>query len=337
MKRIILVTLCCVFAFSGMVFAGGASEGGGGAAQKMNLRYGELNPAEHPITKGGYEFARLVSEGTQGRISIEIFPSSQLGNEREQMQSAQQGALDFFRANSGAMLDFGVKEMAIIALPFIFNSRDHMWKVLNGPIGQKIMDASTERGTRMISLAFFDDGARHIFTTKKPVRKLGDVKGMKLRVPQNEIFMEMISALGGSPTPISYGELYSSLQTGVVDGAENTIAGYASNAFYEPAPYITLDRHMSPPGLVIASQITWEQRLGDADRQLMTKAIKQASDKVTKETVAFEDTAIDDLKKKNVTVIEISDVADWQKAVLPLYTKYGVGFEGVIKDIQNTK
>jgi TRAP-type C4-dicarboxylate transport system substrate-binding protein len=189
----------------------------------------------------------------------------------------------------------------------------------------------------MISLAFFDDGERHIFTTIKAVQKLSDVKGMKLRVPQNEIFMEMISALGGSPTPISYGELYSALQTGVVDGAENTIAGYSSNAFYEPAPHITLDRHMSPPGLVIASQMVWEQKFSDADRQLMTRAIKQAADRVLKETIAFEDKALSDLKAKGVKIYEVSDTADWQKAVQPLFTKYGTGFEDIIKDIQNTK
>ncbi|MCL1818171.1 MAG: TRAP transporter substrate-binding protein [Spirochaetaceae bacterium] len=334
MKKIAFITLC-LLVLSTAAFAGGGQESGG--AQKMNLRYGELNPAEHPITKGGYEFARLVSEATQGRITIEVFPSSQLGKENEQVQSTQQGALDFFRVNAGAMQDFGVKELGLVALPFIFTSRDHMWKVLNGPVGQKMMNASKERGTRVISLAFFDDGARHIFTTKKAVRKLEDVKGMKLRVPQNEIFMETISALGGNPTPISYGELYSALQTGVVDGAENTIAGYASNAFYEPAPYFTLDRHMSPPGLVIASQITWEQKLSDADRQVMTKAIKQAADSVLRETVAFENTALDDLRKKGVTVIEITDVADWQKAVQSLFAKYGAGLESMIKDIQNTK
>lgn len=335
MKRVIGLILAILLVLSAAVFAGGAKEGT--EQKKITLRYGELNPAEHPITKGAYEFARLAKEMSDGRITIDVYPSSQLGNEREQMQSIQQGALDFFRPNTAAMPDFGVKEMALLALPFIFQSRDHMWKVLNGKVGERILRAAEERKTRMVALVFLDDGARHIFTTKTPVRKLGDLRGLKIRVPQNELFIEMIAALGASPTPIAYAELYSALQTGVVDGAENTIAGYASNAFYEPAPNFTLTRHMSPPGVIIASDITWNQKLGAKDRELLTTAVKRASEYVTKETVAFEEKALADLEKKGVNIMKINDVADWQNAVQSLYKKYGAGFEDIIKEIQSVQ
>ena len=333
MKRATGLVLCILLVLSATVFAGGAKESG--EQKKFTLRYGELNPAEHPITKGAYEFARLAKEMSEGRITIDVYPASQLGNEREQMQSIQQGALDFFRPNTAAMPDFGVKEMALLALPFIFESRDHMWKVLNGKVGERILRASEERKSRMIALAFLDDGARHIFTTKTLVQKLADLRGLKIRVPQNEVFIEMIAALGASPTPISYGELYSSLQTGVVDGAENTIAGYASNAFYEPAPNFTLNRHMSPPGVIVASEITWNQRLDAGDRELLTEAVKKASAYVTQQTVAFEETALKDLEKKGVRILRINDVAAWQSAVQPLYNKYGAGFEDIIKEIRS--
>jgi TRAP-type transport system periplasmic protein len=325
-----MISLAVLLVLSSAAFAGGQGE----AAQEesMSLRYGELNPDGHPITEGAYEFARLVEEMSDGRITIEVFPSSQLGSEREQMQSIQQGGLDFFRPNTAAMPDFGVPEMAILGLPYVFGSREHMWEALNGGVGEEILSAVQERGSRMVGLAYLDDGARHIFTTDVPVYEVSDLEGMKIRVPENEVFMDMIDAMGASPTPISYSELYSSLQTGVVDGAENTIAGYLTNSFYEPAPYFTMDRHMSPPGLIVASEILWN-RLSESDRELILEAAQQASDFVRRETEAYEAEALGELEELGATIIELDDLSEWQDAVRPLWSKYGADYQDLLDDI----
>jgi tripartite ATP-independent transporter DctP family solute receptor len=330
MKKAFMLLLVLLLVGSTAVFASGQAEGG--EAESMTLRYGELNPDGHPITEGAYEFARLVEEKTDGRITIEVFPSSQLGSEREQMQAIQQGGLDFFRPNTAAMPDFNVPEMAILGLPYVFSSREHMWDALNGDVGEQILSAVQERGSRMVGLAYLDDGARHFFTTDTPVYEVSDLEGLKIRVPENEVFVDMVAAMGGSPTPISYSELYSSLQTGVVDGAENTIAGYLTNSFYEPAPYFTLDRHMSPPGLIVASEQLWNE-LSEADREIILESAREASDFVREETVAFEEDALDELEDEGVEIIQIEDSSEWQEAVRPLWEQYGSGFEDLLDEI----
>lgn len=329
MKRIVLLCIVALLVLPGLVLAGGRGE----TAATTVLRYGELNPDGHPITEGAYEFARIVEERTEGRIRIQVFPSSELGSEREQMQAIQEGAIDFFRPNTAAMPDFDVSEMALLGLPYIFSSREHMWRALNADVGQQILDAVQESGTRMIGLAYLDDGARHVFTTDTPVERVADIRGLAIRVPENELFMEMVAAMGASPTPIAYAELYSALQTGVVDGAENTIAGYLTNSFYEPAPYLTLNRHMAPPGLIVASEITWN-RLSEADRQIIREAARQASDHVIDATVAFEDQGLDELRARGATIIDPGDVSDWQEAVMPIWDRFGAGHEDLIRAIQ---
>lgn len=206
-------------------------------AQKILLKYGEINPDGHPITEGAKEFARLVKEKSNGRIEIQVYPAGQLGDEKVEIQTVQMGGLDFFRANSNTLPDFGADKMSVLALPFIFKSRDHMHKVLNGPVGEEILKQVEEKDLKMVALTFYDDGARHFFLKNKPAKEVSDLKGLKIRVPQNQILMDMVKAFGASPTPISYGELYSALQTGVVDGAENTIAGYLTNSFFEVGKY----------------------------------------------------------------------------------------------------
>lgn len=329
MKRVVLLCIVALFVLPGLVLAGGRAE----TAATTVFRYGELNPDGHPITEGAYEFARIVEERTEGRIRIQVFPASELGSEREQMQAIQEGAIDFFRPNTAAMPDFDVSEMALLGLPYIFSSREHMWRALNADVGQQILDAVQASGTRMIGLAYLDDGARHVFTTDTPVERVADIRGLAIRVPENELFMEMVAAMGASPTPIAYAELYSALQTGVVDGAENTIAGYLTNSFYEPAPYLTLNRHMAPPGLIVVSEITWN-RLSEADRQIIREAARQASDYVIDATVAFEDEGLDELRARGATIIDPGDVSDWQEAVMPIWDRFGAGHEDLIRAIQ---
>ncbi|MEW6624547.1 MAG: TRAP transporter substrate-binding protein [Bacillota bacterium] len=342
-RKKILFLIACILVLT-LVFTGcgqkQTEEKGTGAPdqkeQTINLSYGEVNPDGHPITDGAYEFARIVKEKTNGRITITVYPAGQLGSEREHIQSLQAGGLDFFRSNSNTLPDFGSGKMSILALPFIFDNRDHMWKALNGPIGQEVLQDLIDNKMRMIGLTYFDDGARHVFTNNKKIEKVEDLKGLKIRVPQNQIMMDMIEALGASPTPIAYGELYSSLQTGIVDGAENTIAGYLTNSFYEPSPYLTLNAHMSSPGVVIVSELTWN-KLSAEDQKIIREAAQEASKFVRLKTEAFEAEALKELAKRGATITYIDDISPWQEAVAPLYNTYGSKYMNLIEAIQNTK
>ncbi len=295
--------------------------GCGAGDGRMVLTYGELNPDGHPITDGAYEFARLVEAKTDGRIVISIYPAGQLGSEREQVQSLQAGGLDFFRGNSNSLPDYGSEKMAILALPFIFADRDHLWDTLNGPVGDEVLQDLVDQRMRMVGLAYFDDGARHIFANRK-IETLDDLSGLRVRVPQNKIMMDMVGAFGASPTPISYGELYSALQSGVVDAAENTIAGYLTNSFYEPSPYLTLNAHMFSPAVLIVSELTWN-RLSPEDQDVIREAAHEASAFVRTTTETYEGNALAELRERGVTIVDVDDVSPWREAVAPLYDRYG--------------
>lgn len=315
-----------------MLFMGCNGKGKGDGT--ITLTYGELNPDKHPITRGAYEFARLVKEKTDDRIQINIYPAGQLGSEREQTQSVQAGGIDFFRSNALSLPEFGAEKMGLLALPYIFADRDHMWRVLNGPIGKQILQDVSDY--KMVGITYFDDGQRHIFADKQ-IDTIDDLKGLKLRVPQFNIMIDMVNALGASPTPISYGELYTALQSGIVDGAENTITGYKTNSFFEPCPYLTLTRHLSAPGVLVCSEKTWS-KLSAADQEIIKQAAAEASDFVREQTKAYEAQALKTLQEEHdVTVTEIEDVSPWIEAVAPLHEKYGEGHQDIIDAIKTEK
>ena len=202
------------------------------AGKPVVLKYGELNPDTHPMTVVAKEFARLVKEKSGGQVVVDVYPASQLGDERTEMQGVQMGAIDLFRANAVSMGDFGAKKSNIFSLPYLFRDREHLWKVLNGPIGKEIKDDIVKSKTGMVAVAYMEEGQRHFFFRDAPVSSLAQMKGKKIRVPQTQILIDTVKAFGAAPTPISYSELYSALQTGIVDGAENPPTGYLANNFY---------------------------------------------------------------------------------------------------------
>ena len=222
----------------------------GDGKAEIVLRYGDVNPAGHVLLNSAEFFAKNVSEMSNGRIKIELYPSGQLGDDNEVYQALQMGAVDLYRGNSASLTDFGNLEVTALALPYIFRDRAHFWAVCGGDLGQEILDNIKESGSKMVGISYLDEGARNFFTTDAPVTKLEDLKGLKIRVQNSAMMLDTISALGGNPTPIDYAELYTSLQTGVVDGAENPPASYYSNKFYEVAPYYVLDGHTFSPRII---------------------------------------------------------------------------------------
>ena len=306
------------------------------AGKPVVLKYGELNPDTHPMTVVAKEFARLVKEKSGGQVVVDVYPASQLGDERTEMQGVQMGAIDLFRANAVSMGDFGAKKSNIFSLPYLFRDREHLWKVLNGPIGKEIKDDIVKSKTGMVAVAYMEEGQRHFFFRDAPVSSLAQMKGKKIRVPQTQILIDTVKAFGAAPTPISYSELYSALQTGIVDGAENPPTGYLANNFYEVAKYYVLDGHTYSPSIMIMSEITWNK---------LTPAQRTAIEAAARETEVFnkanaekaDNEAFAELKKRGAQIVTVTDLPKWPEAVDPVYKKYAYDATETIKKILDTK
>ncbi len=214
----------------------------------------------------------LIEERTGGRIGVEVFHSAQLGEEKDTIEQTRFGVIDLNRI-SMAPFNGLIPETAILSLPYIFRDTDHMHKVLDGPIGQEILDTFTAQD--LIALAYYDPGARSFYNRVKPITSIDDLKGMKFRVIQSDVFVDMVAALGANATPMPYGEVYSAIETGVIDGAENNFPCYESSGHYEVAKYYTLDEHMIVPEVLVMSKTAFD-KLTPEDQEIVRQAAKDS-------------------------------------------------------------
>lgn len=300
------------------------------------FKYAELNGDDNINAKVGYEFAKYVSELTDGRIEIEIYSSGTLGDEKTCLNALQMGGgtVDLFRGNTNSMIDYGFEKTNLFGLPFVFRSRDAMWTVLEDEnLGQAFLNEGVEVGAGMVGIAYTDEGARHLFTTSE-ITCLADIQGMKIRVPETAMMMDTMTALGAQPTPISYSELYSSLQTSVVDGAENGLSGYDSNKFYEVAPYYLMDGHTFSPGVIFMAEAQWN-KLSAEDQAALKEAGRMASEWNKDQIVAEEEALAAGLVEKGVTIIEVpeEDMVAVQEACKSVWADYSVGIEDVLQAV----
>ena len=208
----------------------------------------------HPVHKGIVYMAKRLDELSGGTMRIDIYPSGQLGSEREQMELLQIGSLAMTKVSSSPMEGF-VPEMQIFSIPYVFRDSEHYWDVLKSDIGKELLLAGEE--VRLRGLGYYDAGARSFYTVPEPVREPSDLEGMKIRVQESQTSMRMVRALGGAATPISWGELYTALDQGVVDGAENNPPSFHTSRHYEVAKYYTLDEHTYVPDIVLISSYIW--------------------------------------------------------------------------------
>lgn len=334
-KKLIAGALSLLLA--GSLLAGCGSKDAGSAEKKAEgakytFRLAETHPADYPTTLGDKKFAELVNERTKGRIKIEVFPSSQLGEEKAVIEQVQLGAIEFTRVSSSPLAEFN-KAFGVFSLPYIFDNDTHMWKFLSGDAGNKMLDGLEK--SKMKGLAYYSSGSRS-FYTKKPVTKVEDLKGLKIRVQQNKINMDLISALGASATPMPYGEVFSGLQTGVIDGAENNSPSYLTANHYQAVKNYILDGHQRVPEVLLISKVTWD-KLSEEDR----KIIKQAAiDSVTTQRELwgkFEKESMEKLKANGVVVTEVSDVKPWQAAVKPVIDKHGENYQEELAAIEQAR
>ena len=227
----------------------------------------------HPVHHGMEHMAERVAELSGGRLAIQIFPNEQLGNETECIEQLQRGALAMTKVSVAPLESFTPK-LSVFGMPFLFRDDAHHWKVLEGPIGRELLLASEENGVR--GLCYYDAGSRSFYTAKRPILTPDDLKGMKIRVQQSKTAMDMVEVLGGSPTPIAFGELYTALQQGMVDGAENNVPSFHSTRHYEVCKHLSLDRHTQVPDILLISTQVWEN-LTPEEQQWLQQAADDSS------------------------------------------------------------
>nr|WP_246110755.1 TRAP transporter substrate-binding protein [Thermosediminibacter litoriperuensis] len=300
---------------------------------QLVLKLAENQPEDYPTTIGDKEFARIVEEKTNGRIKIEVYAGGQLGDEKSVIEAVQMGGIDFARVNAQPLSDFA-KPLRVLSLPYLFDNEEHLWKVLDGQIGEELLDTLKE--ANMIGLAYYDSGARSFYNNKREVKTPADLKGLKIRVQQSELMVSLVEALGASATPMPYGEVYSALQTGVIDGAENNWPSYYSTSHYEVAKYYTLDNHTRTPEVVIASKALWD-KLSDEDKKIIKEAARASEEVQKKAWKEYEQRAIEAVKAKGNIITEVTDLKPWQDAVKPLYDKFGAEYKDLIERIKAAK
>ena len=235
---------------------------------RVSLRSADTHAEDYPTVQAVIYMGELLDGWTNGRITIEVFPGRQLGEERDTIEQTIIGALDMNRVNM-APLNNIVPETAIPSLPYMFRSIDHMHRAMDGEIGQEIMAALEPHG--LVGLAYYDSGARSFYNTVRPIHSPADMAGLRIRVQNSDLFVSMVEALGANATPMEFGQVYDALRTGVIDGAENNWPSYESTRHFEVAPYYTLDQHSLSPEILVMSKIVWDG-LSAADQDLIAKA-----------------------------------------------------------------
>lgn len=229
-------------------------------------------PVSHPVHKGIVRMAELLQMKSGGSMRVDIYPGGQLGGERELMELLQIGSIALTKVSSSPMASF-VPEMQVFSIPYLFRDEDHLWRVLNGETGKRLLQAGEKYYLR--GLCFYDAGSRSFYTKEVPVRKPADLAGLKIRVQKSRTDVRMVQSLGGSATPITWGELYTSLQQGVVDGAENNPPSFYLSRHYEVCRYYSLDEHTCPPDILLVSTHVWN-RLSEQERMWLQQAADES-------------------------------------------------------------
>ena len=246
-----------------------------GASAQTVLRSSDTHPDGYPTVEAVKYFGELIEERTGGRYSVEVYHSAQLGQEADTIEQVRSGVIDLNRVSMGPWNGL-VPETQVPSLPYIFRSPEHMRTVMLGEIGDEIGAGFEQHG--VVVLTYYDGGARSFYNSEKPIESPADLTGMKLRVMQSDIFVDMVGALGGTATPMPYGEVYSAIQTGVVDGAENNFPSYDTAGHFEVAKNYSLDEHLIVPEVFVMSKVAWD-RLSAEDQAIFKQAARDSAAK----------------------------------------------------------
>jgi tripartite ATP-independent transporter DctP family solute receptor len=306
----------------------------GAAAQtKAVFKASDVQPPGYPTVAATENLGKKLSDATQGRLSIQMYPSMQLGGEKETIEQTQIGAIQMSRVSVGTMGPI-VDDINVINMPFLFKNTAHANKMMDGPIGQELLDKITASpNANLVALCWMDSGARSLYNTKHPIKTIEDVKGLKFRVIGNPIFVDMMNALGGNGVAMGYDQVFSALQTGVIDGAENNMPSYVFSNHYTAAKHVSLTEHLIIPEMLVFSKRVWNTLSAD-DQGLIKKFAREAQLEERVFWNEYEQKALEKAKAAGSQIVEIADKTPFQNAVKPVWDKYGPKYQDMIKRIQ---
>ncbi len=318
--------------------ATGAADAAGGAYDTANmpevkLVYAEVNPLDTIVGQVAADFKSKVEELSDGKITIDVQASGVLGSENDVLDTmlGGGGTIDMSRISAFALTSYGGQKSMLLSLPYTFVSRDHFWNFATSDLAKEFLNESQENGSGVRGLFYGEEGFRHFFTVN-PIAGIEDLKGMKLRVSNDPVMNGLVNGLGANPTVVSFNELYSALQTGVVDGAEQPIANYKSNAFPEVAPNLILDGHTLGAIQIVITDESWG-KLTEDQQAILVEAGKYAQENNRANSEKKEQEVLEQLKAEGVNVVEVADVTPWQEATRQVIADNTKGYEDLYQQI----
>ena len=305
------------------------------------LRWNEVNGETYGATVAAHAFADKLAEISGGALTIELYTNGTLGSEAESMQGIQMGTLDIFRGNASSLPNYGAEVIGSTGLPYVFKDMAQFEDVAESELGDKLLQSVADADCGYIALGWLVEGPRSLFITPSVYEKLGKpesfsfdmMNGLKIRVPETDLMVNTMKALNASATPIAYAELYTSLQSGVVDGAENGVTSYMDNSFNEVAPYFITDAHTFGCGVILVSEDTWNS-LSEEEQGWMKEAALEARSVCYEYNQKQEQACFDSFEEKGIKRLDVTDIEKWQEACAPLYGQQSEEVQAIIAQIQ---
>jgi tripartite ATP-independent transporter DctP family solute receptor len=305
------------------------------------LRWNEVNGETYGATVAAHAFADKLAEISGGALTIELYTNGTLGSEAESMQGIQMGTLDIFRGNASSLPNYGAEVIGSTGLPYVFKDMAQFEEVAESELGDKLLQSVADANCGYIALGWLVEGPRSLFITPSVYEKLGKpesfsfdmMNGLKIRVPETDLMVNTMKALNASATPIAYAELYTSLQSGVVDGAENGVTSYMDNSFNEVAPYFITDAHTFGCGVILVSEDTWNS-LSEEEQGWMKEAALEARTVCYEYNQKQEQACFDSFEEKGIKRLDVTDIEKWQEACAPLYGQQSEEVQAIIAQIQ---
>jgi tripartite ATP-independent transporter DctP family solute receptor len=301
----------------------------------FSFKLAEIHSGDYPTVVGDKDFAARVSEATNNRINVEVYEGGALGDERTIIEQLQLGVIDMARVNTAPLSEF-YEDIGVFSLPYLFADMDEAVDILTGSVGEEMLVGLEEN--RLVGLGYQFSGDRNLYNTKKPIRTLEDLKGMKIRVQESELWIDLMKELGASPTPVAFSEVYSALQSGVVDGAENIMSSYFSTNHFEVAGYYTLNRHTQGVEVLLISKKVWDE-LSAEDQEILKEAANASMQVQIEAQKQYDLDAESKVVEGGAEIIELSpeEFEKFQEAGKKVYEKYGEKYKDWLEKIENAK
>lgn len=281
------------------------------------FRSTDVHPDGYPTVEAVKFMSQRLAQLSGGKYSIKVFPNGTLGNEKDTIEQTRLGALAMTRVNI-APLNSICRTSLVPTMPFLFRTTAHMRAVLDGPVGDEILKGCESAG--LIGLAFYDSGARSLYTVRKPIKSIADVKGLKVRVQASDMWVALVQAMGANATPMPFGEVYTALKTGLVDAAENNIPSYESSRHFEAARFYARTEHSMAPEVLLFSKRVWD-RLSTTEQNMLRQAARESTAVMRKNWDEREARSLAAIKAAGVTIVDV-DKRSFEQAMLPVYDKF---------------